>query len=545
MPSLNVTIPDETIAVTIVDGSIVAEVVSTGPPGETGPQGDPGPGVPDGGTTAQSLVKTSVDDHDTEWADRIATVSLGGSTDIPFGAVDATDPANPVIWPAWLYTTDYTILPEGLPGVGSFWLVNATYGIPGQMALVTDGVPVAYVDHGTLGLPSPLTATPGHVLVAGTTGAGTVGDPLQVAGWQSPADALGGAAVLKSGDTMTGDLTLDEGARLIIHRDEPGDNEPLLQLRNQATSPVGNVLEVLGHIATGSVRYGCVWNEGAQMKMNTSLLVSGTFVAQNPSEPPGGPSYMLAIVSDLASADASLALYPPAGSSAGTVRHIVAYDAHATTPTAVFEVSDRGAVTTTGGVTANNADVIITADSVSAQRLRLKSTAAGGSVGLLFVEDAQQHWLWVKYGGDGNLYMRDQVNGRQLWQVWPGSAGNSGTQIADHLEVKRGSAGQSNPLLDCQDHGSNSLVSVSANGNLTLADGINLVTGTASGSKLGSTSAEKLALWGATPIVQPTTSGAEATFSAGSGAAVNDDSTFDGYTLPRVVKALREAGILA
>lgn len=54
----------------------------------------------------------------------------------------------------------------------------------------------------------------------------------------------------------------------------------------------------------------------------------------------------------------------------------------------------------------------------------------------------------------------------------------------------------------------------------------------------------KLGFFGATSVVQPTTSGADATFVAGAGTAVNDASTFDGYTLKQVVKALRNLGLL-
>lgn len=57
--------------------------------------------------------------------------------------------------------------------------------------------------------------------------------------------------------------------------------------------------------------------------------------------------------------------------------------------------------------------------------------------------------------------------------------------------------------------------------------------------------ATQVGLFGATAIVQPTTAGAAATFVAGAGTAVNDASTFDGYTIKQVVKALRDLGILA
>lgn len=54
-----------------------------------------------------------------------------------------------------------------------------------------------------------------------------------------------------------------------------------------------------------------------------------------------------------------------------------------------------------------------------------------------------------------------------------------------------------------------------------------------------------IGLYDATPVARATTGIAEATFveNAG-GTAVNDDSTFDGYTISQIVKALRNIGIL-
>lgn len=54
-----------------------------------------------------------------------------------------------------------------------------------------------------------------------------------------------------------------------------------------------------------------------------------------------------------------------------------------------------------------------------------------------------------------------------------------------------------------------------------------------------------VAMFGATPVYQPTTAITGATFTANAGTAVNDASTFDGYTVKQVVKALRDLGILA
>lgn len=55
----------------------------------------------------------------------------------------------------------------------------------------------------------------------------------------------------------------------------------------------------------------------------------------------------------------------------------------------------------------------------------------------------------------------------------------------------------------------------------------------------------KIGFFNATPIIQPTTGTAAATFVANTGTSVNDASTFDGYTLGSAIKALRNLGILA
>jgi hypothetical protein len=87
---------------------------------------------------------------------------------------------------------------------------------------------------------------------------------------------------------------------------------------------------------------------------------------------------------------------------------------------------------------------------------------------------------------------------------------------------------------------------IGSNGDLTANDGENIIVGTTTGTKIGTATSQKLSLWNATPIVQPTTGIAEAAFVENlGGSIVNVDSTFDGYTMQQVVKALRNMGALA
>jgi len=53
-----------------------------------------------------------------------------------------------------------------------------------------------------------------------------------------------------------------------------------------------------------------------------------------------------------------------------------------------------------------------------------------------------------------------------------------------------------------------------------------------------------LGFFGTTPAAQPTTAIGSASFTANSGTAINDASTFDGYTIKQIVKALRDLGVL-
>lgn len=77
-------------------------------------------------------------------------------------------------------------------------------------------------------------------------------------------------------------------------------------------------------------------------------------------------------------------------------------------------------------------------------------------------------------------------------------------------------------------------------------DATDLQFGTTTGTKIGTATTQKIALWNATPIVQPTNGIAEATFVENSGGtAVNVDSTFAGYTLQQITQALKDFGLLA
>jgi len=82
-------------------------------------------------------------------------------------------------------------------------------------------------------------------------------------------------------------------------------------------------------------------------------------------------------------------------------------------------------------------------------------------------------------------------------------------------------------------------------GDTTWADAVNMVFNTTTGTKIGTATAQKIGFWNAAPIVQPNTGVAAATRVGGGGTTLTDTDTFDGYTLAKVVRALRNSGLLA
>lgn len=82
-------------------------------------------------------------------------------------------------------------------------------------------------------------------------------------------------------------------------------------------------------------------------------------------------------------------------------------------------------------------------------------------------------------------------------------------------------------------------------GNFNITDADDIVIGTTTGTKIGTATSQKIGFWNATPIIQPTTGVAAATFAANTSGIADDTATFDSYTIGQVVKALRNTGILA
>jgi hypothetical protein len=74
----------------------------------------------------------------------------------------------------------------------------------------------------------------------------------------------------------------------------------------------------------------------------------------------------------------------------------------------------------------------------------------------------------------------------------------------------------------------------------------NIITDTTTGTQIATATTQKIGFFGATPIVQQTTTSQTAsTFVANTSGIVDDTATWDGYTVGDVVKILRVFGLLA
>lgn len=188
------------------------------------------------------------------------------------------------------------------------------------------------------------------------------------------------------------------------------------------------------------------------------------------------------------------------------------------------------------------------------------SVNGGSSAEVITAQGSQNQAAVVKVTGPNSsaaytAFTTAQVNGNTMDLSSTGSAWTpTGIFLASQNNVaafQSGGlnviAGHASGVLNLATGGtalSNIRMSIGATGTVTLSDGVNIATDTTNGSKIGTSASQKLGFWNATPIVQPTTAGAAATFVANTSAIANDTATFDGYTIGQVVKALRNAGLL-
>lgn len=236
-----------------------------------------------------------------------------------------------------------------------------------------------------------------------------------------------------------------------------------------------------------------------------------------------------------------------------------------------------------GGIgSGDKANAVVETVAIGSQSLLMCSSTIGASSGDMLQMDASGNFIINNRGNavstrvegdtDANLFYIDGTNDKV--NIGFNTAGSSKFNVKGEAQfgiastttgrvrlgkstgagitiIEPGSIGASDVTLTCPTiTGTLALINGTGLGNYTL-DGINMnsaaniVCNTSTGTQICTNTAQKVAFWAATPIIQPTTGVAAATFVAGAGTAVNDASTFDGYTLKQITKALRNIGLLA
>jgi len=127
-------------------------------------------------------------------------------------------------------------------------------------------------------------------------------------------------------------------------------------------------------------------------------------------------------------------------------------------------------------------------------------------------------------------------------------SGSSSTNVSNEIVIGQGALGAGDNTTTI---GNSSCVSCFISGNvvpelgMTIPDGTNITFDDGTGTKIGTSAAEKFAFWNKTPNVQPTSSITGITPVHGSGTSVKEDSKYNGYDLGQIVAALQRVGILA
>jgi len=164
-------------------------------------------------------------------------------------------------------------------------------------------------------------------------------------------------------------------------------------------------------------------------------------------------------------------------------------------------------------------------------------------------------YTWLAWGSNNVLTGESgllRVLGDVVASTYIGLGGNPADVLwvrdaADQMAQRRGTNAQTTRIY-------NTYTSATSYERLGITWATNVCTietekgsagGTLRGLRIGGSSSALVGLWGATPIVQPTTAVAAATRVGGGGTTVTDSDTFDGYTLAQIVKALRNIGALA
>lgn len=193
-------------------------------------------------------------------------------------------------------------------------------------------------------------------------------------------------------------------------------------------------------------------------------------------------------------------------------------------------------------VAGSGTTITTAAGQVSAFAIYAKSTAWGhatNSIKILEWTSQSTSWIDMPTGG-GACGIGSGGPGNDAWLGFASGAGNwFGNSAIGDICIRALSTGL---LLG---NSSSTYTLKIQSDQITIRDQANIAVNATTGTKIGTATSQKLGFWNATPIVQPTTSITGLTFVANSGTAVNDASTFGGYTLKQLAAILKNTGFAA
>jgi hypothetical protein len=148
------------------------------------------------------------------------------------------------------------------------------------------------------------------------------------------------------------------------------------------------------------------------------------------------------------------------------------------------------------------------------------------------------------------MFVDFRTSGHTIWKSHFHTFG-SPTGVSTFGIHTKGSVSNANPIFRVDNSSNVACFNVHGNGDifiggsLNFVDAKNIVIATATGTKIGTATSQKLSFWNKTPIIQPTTGITGVTRVGGGGSAITDTDTFGGYTLQQIAAALINTGLLA